>query len=83
MLRNLTLNASKVKVPGGTVGEIIESLEIRYPGLKAQLIADDGNIHRFVNIYLDDEDIRFIDKLDTPVDGGSVITILPAIAGGR
>lgn len=83
MLRRLTANQGTVKMTGGTVGELIDNLEANYPGMKEQLIAEDGTIHRFVNIYLDDEDIRFIDKLATPVAGGSVITILPAIAGGR
>ncbi len=83
MLRRLTDGAQVVTVPGATVGEVIENLEQEYGGIRAELITDDGSIHRYVNIYLNDEDIRFLEKLDTPISVGDTISILPAVAGGR
>ncbi len=71
-----------VEAEGGTVGELLEKLEERYPGFRAQISGDDGELHRFVNIYLNDEDIRYLKSLDTPVSDGDVISILPALAGG-
>ncbi len=66
---------------GSTVRELLDDLEGRYPGFKGQLVTD-GEIHRFVNIYLNDEDIRFLKKLDTPINDGDTLSILPALAGG-
>ncbi|GBE57802.1 sulfur carrier protein CysO [bacterium BMS3Abin01] len=83
MLRRLTGDARVVTVPGATVGEVIENLEQEYGGIRAELITDDGSIHRYVNIYLNDEDIRFLKQLDTPISAGDTISILPAVAGGR
>ncbi len=73
----------KRSVPGqgSTVRELLDDLEGRYPGFKGQLVTD-GEIHRFVNIYLNDEDIRFLKKLDTPINDGDTLSILPALAGG-
>jgi molybdopterin synthase sulfur carrier subunit len=82
MLRRLTSDSATVEVAGATVGEVIDNLEAAHAGLKAELLAADGQIHRFVNIYLNDDDVRFIDKLDTPVSDKDVISILPAVAGG-
>ncbi|MDP2949160.1 MAG: ubiquitin-like small modifier protein 1 [Chloroflexota bacterium] len=67
---------------GETVGELLEDLERKYPGFKGQLLTENGGIHRFVNIYLNDEDIRFLAKLETPLKDGDVLSILPAMAGG-
>lgn len=83
MLRRLAGDASSVVVEGSTVGEIIDNLETMHEGFKSELLTDDCQIHRFVNIYLNDEDIRFIEKLQTAVHEGDVISILPAVAGGR
>jgi MoaD family protein len=83
MLRRLTGGAKTVTAKGQTVGEVIDDLEADYAGIKAELLSDDGQIHRFVNIYLNDEDIRFIGKLETPISEGDVISILPAVAGGK
>lgn len=82
MLRRLTGNARVVKVAGGTIGEVLNNLEAEHAGIRQELIADDGKIHRFVNIYLNDEDIRFINGLDTAISESDVISILPAVAGG-
>ena len=75
-------NAS-VDGDGGTVGDVVHSLVERYPGLRANLVGDDGGLHKFVNIYKNDEDIRYLEQLDTLVADGDVLSILPAVAGGR
>ena len=66
---------------GGTVGEVIDDLERKHPGIKDMVMVD-GQIHRFVNIYLNDEDVRFLSQLETPLKEGDVLSILPALAGG-
>ena len=73
--------ARSVPGQGSTVRELLDDLEGRYPGFTGQLVTD-GEIHRFVNIYLNDEDIRFLEKLDTPINDGDTLSILPALAGG-
>lgn len=82
MLRRLTGDAGVVNVEAATVGEAIDWLESRHSGIKGELLSDDNRIHRYVNIYLNDEDIRFLDSLDTVISEGDVISILPAVAGG-
>ncbi len=66
---------------GSSVGELLDDLESRYPGFREQIVTD-GQLHRFVNIYLNDEDIRFLDKLETLIKEGDTLSILPALAGG-
>jgi MoaD family protein len=73
--------AKVVEGDGGTVGELLSDLEGRYPGFKAQIMQD-GALHRFVNIYLNDEDIRYLEQLNTRVKDGDSVSILPALAGG-
>jgi len=68
---------------GSTVAELLEDLDATYPGFKGQIVSADGEIHRFVNIYLNDEDIRFLGNLATPLKDGDVLSILPALAGGQ
>lgn len=80
-LQNL-VGAKSVEGDGATVGELLSDLESRYPGFRDQISGDDGQLHRFVNIYLNDEDIRYLQALDTPVKEGDVVSILPALAGG-
>jgi len=80
-LRTLTGGSDEVRAAGATVGELIEDLERRYPGLRDRLL-DDKGVRRFVNIYVGDEDIRFLDGLKTPLKGGEQVAIVPAIAGG-
>ncbi len=70
-----------VTAEGSTVGEILDSLDSRYQGFKEQ-VADNGQLRRFVNIFLNDEDIRFLKDLSTPVKDGDVVSILPAMSGG-
>jgi molybdopterin synthase sulfur carrier subunit len=80
-LRTLTEGKDEVEAEGATVKDIIDNLESNYPGIKDRL-CDDKGVRRFVNIYQNDEDIRFLDSLDTAVKEGDDISIVPAIAGG-
>ncbi len=82
VLRAQVDGQSSVAVEGSTVGAAFDELISRYPGVKANLIGDDGGLHKFVNVYVNDEDIRYLDKLDTALGAGDTITILPAVAGG-
>ena len=71
-----------VAVEGATVGEVFTSLIDRYPGLRGNLLDDAGALHKFVNVYKDDDDIRYLDGLDTKLADGDILSILPAVAGG-
>jgi molybdopterin converting factor small subunit len=82
LLRANADGAASVAAEGATVGEVFGALTDRYPGLKGQLVDDAGGLHKFVNVYVDDDDIRYLDQLDTKVNDGDVISILPAVAGG-
>ncbi len=75
-------NQATVAVDGATVGEVFAALTARYPGLAGQLVDDSGGLHKFVNVYCNDDDIRYLDQLDTKVSDGDVVSILPAVAGG-
>jgi MoaD family protein len=81
-LRTLTGGEEQVKADGATVQQVIENLEKKHPGMRDRLL-DDKGVRRFVNIYVGDEDIRFLDGLETPLKEGEEISIVPAIAGGR
>ncbi len=80
-LRQL-VGAKTVEAEGATVSELLADLDGRYPGFRAQISGGDGQLHRFVNIYLNDEDIRYLQALDTGLKDGDVVSILPALAGG-
>jgi molybdopterin converting factor small subunit len=80
-LRTLTGGADEVTASGGTVREVIDDLESRHPGIRERLL-DDKGVRRFVNIYIGEEDIRFLDGLKTTLKAGDQISIVPAIAGG-
>ncbi len=82
VFRTLTGGTSQVPVEGATVREVLDSLEGAHPGFKAKLLGDDGNLVRFVNVFVDDDDIRFLDGLDTPVPDGVEVSIMQAVAGG-
>jgi sulfur-carrier protein len=82
VFRKFAGNESVVSVEGSTIGELIEQIEARYPGFKEQLMSDDGQLHRFVNVYVNDEDARYLDKLDTKVSEGDTVSLLPSVAGG-
>ena len=72
----------QVEVDGTTVGDILSQLVARYPGLQSQLLTDEGELNRFVNVYLNDQDIRYLQERATPVDARDTLIILPAMAGG-
>jgi len=81
ILRTYTDGAKAVDASGATLEELIGDLETRHPGIKARLV-DEGKLRRFVNVYLNDEDVRFLGGLETPVSDGDTVTVLPAVAGG-
>lgn len=81
-LRSFTQGEDEVTVQGSTVGEVIESLDGEYRGIKERLFDENGDLRRFINIYLNGEDIRFLNHLQTEVKDGDEISILPAVAGG-
>jgi molybdopterin synthase sulfur carrier subunit len=81
-LRKLTENQEVVDAEGGTIRELIDNLEQTYPGLKERICDDKDQIRRFVNVYLNDEDVRFLSESETPVKLGDEVSIVPAIAGG-
>jgi molybdopterin synthase sulfur carrier subunit len=76
------VGAKTVETEGGTIAEVLAQVNAKHPGFKEQITMEDGSLHRFVNIYINDEDIRFLQQLDTPVKAGDVVSILPALAGG-
>jgi sulfur-carrier protein len=82
VFRKFTGNEATVEVEPGTIADLIDQLDSRYPGFKEQLIASDGNLHRFVNVYVNDEDARYLEKLDTKVTEGDRVSLLPSVAGG-
>jgi molybdopterin synthase sulfur carrier subunit len=81
-MRKLTNEQELVEAAGANIGELIEDLEKSYPGIKERLCDQNGNVRRFVNIFLNDEDIRFLEDKSTTVKEGDEISIVPAIAGG-
>ncbi len=82
VFRKFTGNESVVQVEPGTISAVVDQLDGRYPGLKGQLLTEDGELHRFVNVYVNDEDARYLDKLDTKVSEGDKVSLLPSVAGG-
>ena len=81
-LRSLSGGASEVPVEGTTVGEVLTALDATHPGFRGRLFDDDGQLRRFVNVFVADEDVRFMKGLDTEVAEGSTVSIIPAVAGG-
>jgi len=81
-LRSLTTGEAQVSVEGSTVGEVLKALEAAHPGFADRLFDPDGSLRRFVNVFLADEDVRFLQGLDTPVADGQTLSIVPAVAGG-
>jgi molybdopterin synthase sulfur carrier subunit len=81
ILRNYTDGAKSVEGKGSTLGEVLADIDGRHPGL-SERIADESGVRRFVNVYLNDEDVRFLGGLEAPVHDGDTVTVLPAVAGG-
>ena len=82
LLRAHADGAASVAAEGATVGEVFTDITTKYPGLSDQLVDASGGLHKFVNVYRNDDDIRYLELLDTPVSDGDEIAILPAVAGG-
>ena len=83
VLQKLTNGQKQVEATGANVGQVLEDIESRYPGFRQQVYGEDGKLHRFVNIYLNDEDIRYMGGVDAAVKPGDTLDILPALAGGQ
>jgi molybdopterin converting factor small subunit len=82
VLRPHAGGAKTVTAEGSTVGEVLDALAAEFPGLSGQVVSDDGVLHRFVNVYVNDDDVRYLSSLDTPVKDDDEVSILPAVAGG-
>lgn len=82
ILRSYTGGEKSVPASGDTLDAVLTDLDARHAGLRGRLVAEDGGLHRFVNLYVDDEDVRFLGGLSTPLADGQTVTILPAVAGG-
>jgi molybdopterin converting factor small subunit len=81
-LRPLAGGVGEVEVEGGTVGDALKALDAAHPGFGERLFDEGGNLRRFVNVFMGEEDIRFLSGLPTPVPAGSVVSVVPAVAGG-
>jgi molybdopterin synthase sulfur carrier subunit len=82
ILRPAAGGQSTVRAEGATVGEVLADLVRQFPDLRAQVLADDGGLHRHLNVFLNDDDIRYTGKLETKVGGDDTLTLMPAVAGG-
>jgi sulfur-carrier protein len=82
ILRTYTDGASEVDAAGGTLAEVIDSLDSSYPGIKGRIVDEQGAIRRFVNVYVGNDDVRFLDALDTSTPDGTEVSVIPAVAGG-
>ena len=81
-LRPIAGGQSEVKVEGATLAEVLASLDAAHPGFKDRLLDDEGQLRRFVNVFVADDDVRYLQGLDTPVPDGETVSIIPAVAGG-
>ncbi|HYA67421.1 MAG TPA: ubiquitin-like small modifier protein 1 [Acidimicrobiales bacterium] len=82
VLRPAAGGRSTVTVNGSTIGEVLQDLVGAYPSMAGQVLTEDGTLHKFVNVYVNDDDVRYLDLLDTKVTSGDEVSILPAVAGG-
>jgi sulfur-carrier protein len=82
VFRKFTAQQPVIEVQPGTISDLIDQLEERHEGLKGQILASEGELHRFVNVYLNDEDVRYLEGLDTKVSEGDTVSLLPSVAGG-
>jgi molybdopterin synthase sulfur carrier subunit len=83
ILRKHSGGEALVDAEGATLRDLLSNLESRYPGITKNIVADDGGLHRFINVYVNDEDVRYLGALETSVKEGDTVSILPAVAGGR
>ena len=82
ILRTYTGGESEVTAEGGTLSEVLDDLEASYAGIKGRILDDNGELRRFVNVYVGNDDVRFLDNLETPTPDGAQISVIPAVAGG-
>jgi MoaD family protein len=82
ILRPYTQGVSEVSVEGSTLSEVLDSLDSSYPGIKSRVLDDSGELRRFVNVYVDNDDVRFAEGLQTKIKDGGQVSIIPAVAGG-
>ena len=82
MFRKHTEGNATVEVDRGTLQDIVSQLDSRYPGIKSQILSEDGELHKFVNVYVNDEDVRYLEKLETKILDGDTVSLLPSVAGG-
>ena len=82
ILRKHAAGAAKVGADGANVRDVLGDLETKYPGITKNVVAEDGGLHRFINVYVNDEDVRYLGSLETEVNEGDTVSILPAVAGG-
>jgi MoaD family protein len=82
ILRKHADGSAVVEAEGTTLHEVLKDLESRYPGITKNVLSDDGGLHRFINVYVNDEDVRYLGSLETPVSEGDTVSLLPAVAGG-
>jgi MoaD family protein len=82
ILRKFADDEPRVGADGATLGEVLANLEQRYPGITKNVVSDDGGLHRFINVYVNDEDVRYLGSLETELKEGDTVSILPAVAGG-
>lgn len=82
-LRRVTQGQGEVQIEASTIAELIDNLEKEFPGIKERLVEETGEIRKFVNFFVNDEDIRFLDGKDTKLNDGDIVAIIPAIAGGK
>jgi molybdopterin synthase sulfur carrier subunit len=83
ILRKFSGGEAIVVADGSTLREVLKDLESRYPGITRNVVNDEGALHRFINVYVNDEDVRYLGSLETPVKEGDTVSILPAVAGGQ
>jgi molybdopterin synthase sulfur carrier subunit len=82
ILRTYTGGESEVSAAGGTLGEVIDDLDASFSGIKGRILDESGQLRRFVNVYVGNDDVRFLDNLDTPTPDGTQVSVIPAVAGG-
>ncbi|CAN5246238.1 MoaD/ThiS family protein [soil metagenome] len=82
ILRSYTAGASEVSAEGASLAEVLDDLDAKHPGIKARILDDQGAIRRFVNVYVGNDDVRFLEALDTPTPDGVQVSVIPAVAGG-
>ena len=82
ILRTYTGGESEVSADGGTLGELLDSLDTSYPGIKGRIVDEQGQLRRFVNVYVGNDDVRFLDGLKTPLADDAQVSVIPAVAGG-